>query len=414
MLSHQQVRQIDAKYGCPFYLFDEDAFRGNFDDIVRSFGGRYERFILAYSYKTNYIPYLCNIIKRKGGWAEVVSRLEYDLALKVGQNGRKIIFNGPVKHYEDIELALGKGSTVNLDSWYEVDYITRYAKANPRKKVKIGLRINIALSDQSGSSHIQEQLKTGRFGFFPDAESISRVASVLAKGNVTVNCLHGHTSTTDRSTWCYKVITETLCSIAAKHFPQTVEYINIGGGIFGYVPPQMQLGQTPSFEDYASVVCDVLRNNAWVQRKQPCLVLEPGVAMAANAMAFVTKVIGTKEIQGKAFITVDGSAFNTKPTFHKINLPYEVINKTPTAERQTYSVVGSTCMEKDYILTDITDTKLEKDDYVKINNVGAYTVVLSPPFINPAPAIIVKAGKGYKPIRKKQTLRNMFSNYSFK
>jgi diaminopimelate decarboxylase len=135
--------------------------------------------------------------------------------------------------------------------------------------------------------------------------------------------------------------------------------------------------------------------------------------MVANTLSFATKVIGTKEIRGKAFVTVDGSAFNTKPTFHKINLPYEVIKKTPTGERQTYSVVGSTCMEKDYLLTDITDTKLEKDDYIKIDNVGAYTVVLSPPFINPAPAVLVRHSKGYKAVRKKQSLDNMFGNYSF-
>ena len=46
----------------------------------------------------------------------MVSRLEYDLALKIGQPPDKIIFNGPVKQYEDIELALNNGSIVNLDS----------------------------------------------------------------------------------------------------------------------------------------------------------------------------------------------------------------------------------------------------------------------------------------------------------
>jgi diaminopimelate decarboxylase len=86
---------------------------------------------------------LCRIIKSKGGFAEVVSRLEYDLAIKIGQQPNKIVFNGPVEHYEDIELALENGSIVNLDSWSEIDHVAQYANKNAKKEVKVGLRINI-------------------------------------------------------------------------------------------------------------------------------------------------------------------------------------------------------------------------------------------------------------------------------
>ena len=89
---------------------------------------------MAYSYKTNYTPYLCRIIKSKGGFAEVVSRLEYDLALKVGQKPNKIVFNGPVKCYEDIALALGNKSIVNLDSWTEIDHVAKYARKHPEQR----------------------------------------------------------------------------------------------------------------------------------------------------------------------------------------------------------------------------------------------------------------------------------------
>jgi len=414
MMSHEEIREIEESYGSPFYLFDEKAFRKNYDDIVKAFSSKYDRFILAYSYKTNYIPYLCNIIKAKGGYAEVVSRLEYDLALKIGQEPKKIILNGPVKHYEDIELALKNHSLVNLDSWYEVDYVTEYAKRHPGEEVKVGLRINISLSDESGSSHIQERLSVGRFGFDPDADNIEKVVSSLRSNtNVVINSLHGHTSTGDRSVWCYKIIAETLCNIASACIPETVEYINIGGGIFGYIPPEMRWTDTPSFDDYATVVCDVLRKSAWVKERNPYLVLEPGVAMAANTLSFVTKVVSVKNIRSRIFVVVDGSAFNTKPTFHKINHPYETIKEAPIEEYETYNIVGSTCMEKDYLLTEVSGTKVEVGDYVKIDNVGAYTVVLSPPFINVAPAIIVKDGKTYKAIRKRQLLENMFSNYQF-
>jgi diaminopimelate decarboxylase len=414
MLSHIKIRKIEGQYGSPFYVFDEKAFRKNYDDLVRAFGSKYEKFILAYSYKTNYTPYLCKMVKSMGGFAEVVSRLEYDLALKVGQKPNKIVFNGPVKQYGDIALALKNNSIVNLDSWSEIDLLAEYARKNPNRKIKVGLRINIGMSDKAGLSHIQEHLKTGRFGFDPSDSNMAKVVSRLSRiGSIAVISLHGHTSTADRSVWCYRVITGTLCRIAGKFFPESVEYINIGGGIFGYVPAKMQWTKTPSFNDYANAVCKVLKSNKWVKRRKPILMLEPGIAMVANALSFVTKAVSTKEIRGRVFVTVDGSAYNVKPTFHKINQPYKIIRKARGGKRCVFSVVGSTCMEKDYILTEITDSLPNVGDFIKIDNVGAYTVVLTPPFINPAPAIVVCKGDKFKLIRSMQTLDDIFKNYEF-
>ena len=415
MFSYEEIDTIASQYGSPFYLLDEDAFVANYENIVAAFKSRYDRFILGYSYKTNYIPYLCNIIKERGGYAEVVSRLEYDLALRIGQDPKKIILNGPVKHYEDIELALRNESMVNLDSWYEVEHVAKYARDNRNKRVKIGLRINIGLYDKKGVSHIQERLPVGRFGFAPYDANVSKLVTCLTESdNVVINGLHGHTSTTDRSVWCYRTITETLCDIAARYLADTVEYINVGGGIFGHIPPEMRWTEVPSFDEYADGVCDVLKSSAWVRQREPYLILEPGVAMVANTLSFVTKVVGVKKIRDKVLATVDGSAFNTKPTFHKVNPPCQVIKRRAGRGIGTYSVVGSTCMEKDYLLTEITNTLAEEDDYIKIDNVGAYTVVLTPPFINVAPAIVVKDGRTYKAIRKRQSLEEMFSSYDFR
>jgi diaminopimelate decarboxylase len=118
-------------------------------------------------------------------------------------------------------------------------------------------------------------------------------------------------------------------------------------------------------------------------------------------------------MRGRVFVTVDGSAYNVKPTFHKINLPFQIIRKADSKKRGTFSVVGSTCMEKDYLLTEITDVLPDVGDFIKFDNVGAYTIVLTPPFINPAPAIVVEKSGTFKIIRSKQTLGDMFKNYAF-
>jgi diaminopimelate decarboxylase len=416
MLTYKQIQQIESSYHSPFYLCDGRRFSDNFDRITKAFSSRWSKFILAYSYKTNYIPYLCQIIKAKGGWAEVVSRLEYDLALKIGQSPDKIIFNGPVKQYEDIELALNNGSIVNLDSAYEIEHVLRYARQNSKKTIPIGIRVNIDLTDANGQSHIQNQLPTGRFGFDP-AQIISQFSilnSQLQTHNLKVVSLHGHTSSIGRNLWCYETITKTLCAIAQEYFPKTVQYINIGGGFFGQIPPEMGFGVVPGFDDYAGAICGVLCQNKWAIANQPALIIEPGVAMTANVIGFITKVMGIKTIKNKILVTVDGSAFHVKPTLHARNLPWSLIphdnTKRPSAR---FSVVGATCMEKDYLLTDVEGPLPKEGDAIRIDQAGAYTLVLSPPFIHPAPAIIAVEGDTFKVIRSCQTLDDMFKNYVF-
>jgi diaminopimelate decarboxylase len=90
-----------------------------------------------------------------------------------------------------------------------------------------------------------------------------------------------------------------------------------------------------------------------------------------------------------------------------------VIGKAKREKRGIYSVVGATCMEKDYLLNDIEDVVPERGDYIKIDSVGAYTLVLSPPFINPAPAIVAAKDNAFKLIRSRQTPDEMFKNYIF-
>jgi len=415
LITLSQIQQIESVAQSPFYLCDDAVFSTNYDRIVAAFSACWPQMILAYSYKTNYIPWLCRLVRDKGGWAEVVSRLEYELALKVGQDPAKIIFNGPVKSADDIELALLNNSIVNLDSTAEIEHLRHYAKTYPDSLIPIGLRINMGLNDASGCSQIQNQLPVSRFGFSPAGPEMMYLKQCLqAIPNCQVVSLHGHTSTTSRSLACYQTITRTLCEIAEWHFPQTVQYINIGGGIFGAVPREMGCSETPRFDQYAAVVGEALQTSDWAAATKPTLVVEPGMAMSANVISLVTKVIGIKTIRNRTLVTVDASVFHTKPTQHSRNQPWTLIPASESARRSAvFSVVGSTCMEKDYLLTDVSGPLPQAGDYIQIGQAGAYTVVMSPPFINPAPAIVAPHGEHFKIIRARQTLDDMFKNYYF-
>ena len=63
-----------------YYVFKEKDFIDNYKSFFDTFRKYYSNYQIAYSYKTNYTPYICKLVKELGGYAEVVSKMEYDLA----------------------------------------------------------------------------------------------------------------------------------------------------------------------------------------------------------------------------------------------------------------------------------------------------------------------------------------------
>lgn len=103
-----------------------------------------------------------------------------------------------------------------------------------------------------------------------------------------------------------------------------------------------------------------------------------------------------------------------KPTFHKVNLPYQIIPKEENQKDESdyYDVVGSTCMEKDVVMNHIKINNALVGDFIQIDNVGAYTIVKTPNFINYVPAIIAFNDDGsYKIIRHRQNIDDLLLNY---
>jgi diaminopimelate decarboxylase len=70
-------------------------------------------------------------------------------------------------------------------------------------------------------------------------------------------------------------------------------------------------------------------------------------------------------------------------------------------------------MEKDRLLQEVASVEIERGDFIRIENVGAYTIVLTPPFIHPAPPILVREPQGYVAIRRRQDFNDVFGSYLF-
>ncbi|MFF2446719.1 diaminopimelate decarboxylase [Neobacillus sp. NPDC058068] len=409
MFEYKAINKLEKKLGSPFYILDVDKLRQNYHKIETAFKSRYENFIIGYSYKTNYLPFLCKELSKLGAYAEVVSRLEYDLALKIGEDPKRIIFNGPLKSQDDIHLALKNESTINIDSFYELEFVKEYALHHPNKQINVGLRLNFDIS-YNGQSALQEGYEVSRFGICIENGNLQAGLNELAAlDNIQIAGLHGHFSTRNREIESYRKITQKLCDIAKEYRLDNLDYLDVGGGIYGELPPSFHQN-APSFDDYAEAICQIMNQEFSSYEKKPRLIIEPGMAMVANTFIFIAKVIETKTIREQTFVLVDGSVHNIKPTMHKHNLPMKIIRKSGTAEaKQVFNIVGYTCMEKDYLAHEILSELPEKSDYIIFENVGAYTIVFNPPFIKERPCIAAAEDGEVFIVRKKESIKQFFN-----
>ena len=89
------VSELVREYGSPLFVISEKTIRSTVRRARKAFETRYPKVQFAWSYKTNYLNAVCSIFHQEGSWAEVVSGFEYEKALSLGVDGKKILFNGP-------------------------------------------------------------------------------------------------------------------------------------------------------------------------------------------------------------------------------------------------------------------------------------------------------------------------------
>lgn len=410
LLTHRALRTLSEEHGASFFVLSGERFAANFSSLHRAFTDHYPDVNIGYSYKTNYTPQLCRVAHSLGGYAEVVSEMEYALAKRLDIPGPRIIFNGPYKAWSAFEDAALTGATLNLDNHRDVTMLSAVADKHPDANIAVVLRCNFALHDNGDIS---------RFGMDPDGETFAHALAVIQTApNLRLKGLHCHFP--DRDLDSFGIRAQKMVNLLGHMFPDAPpEVINIGGGYFSNMPDSLRAQfpvQPATFDDYGALVGGIL-SKAFAGKKPPALFLEPGTALVADTQSFYTQVISTKTVRGKHFATVAGSSFDISPTARSRVLPVTAILNEDDPERpaeHAYDVVGYTCIEKD-ILSEGFIAPLKTGDYLRYDNVGSYSVVMRPPFILPANPVLYSdtSGGDLQLIKRRQTTDDVFANFVF-
>lgn len=391
------------KLKTPYYIFFADEFINNYLELENAMRSVYENYQIAYSFKTNYTPAVCSLVKNLGGYAEVVSDMEYQLALKIGFAPEHIVYNGPGKG-DMLEHCLLNGGLLNIDNLGELKKVCDIVRNYPDKKFEIGIRVNYDIGNGLCS----------RFGLdIGNGDFINALNAIEKIDNLSIRGLHFHISRA-RALESWKNRISGMLDLVERYKLDNLQYIDLGSGMYGKLDPELQeqFGHTPSYNEYAAAVAGEMKKYYSNQSNKPMLITEPGTTIISKYFHVFMSVLDIKQIRGKNFALLDGSFHNVGEICGLKKVPMKIIGSPEAKMYKDVEFVGYTCLEQDVIYSGY-DGKLSIGDRVEICNVGGYSIVDKPPFIHPDIPIYMILKDNVTCIKREQMLEDIFAPYVF-
>jgi diaminopimelate decarboxylase len=404
------VKDLLEKYGSPLFVISEKKIRENIRNARRSFETRYPKVQFAWSYKTNYLDAVCRTFHQEGSWAEVVSGFEFAKALHNGVDGTKIIFNGPDKTDDDLEMAIEHGALIHIDHLDEY-YSVKNISEKLGKKAKVAIRVNM----DTGIYPMWD-----RFGFnYENGQAWDALNKIMRTGSMELVGLHTHIGTFMLAPSAYSAAAYKLADLAVgirEKYNHEIKYIDMGGGFASqntlkgaYLPGK---DINPSIDDFAEAITSALINSNFKNEQLPLLILETGRALIDDAAYLLGTVISNKRLSDGRRTTIIDVGVNI--LFTSFWYDHKITPAQPFTQYTEDTVLyGPLCMNIDVIRDHINLPLLNKGDHFVIHHVGAYNMTQWMQFITLRPRIVmIDENKNVHVIRERETLDSLLEKES--
>lgn len=387
----------------PYYVLSLEKLNKNVDSFKSALGKIWPNSKIAYSIKTNSLPWLLDYLRKNHIMAEAVSDEEYQLAVLCGYKDKEIVFNGPIKGERIIRKAINGEAIINIDSKNDLQHVCN-AKLKSLKHIGIRVNLDTNLFDAEDIGYINDGF---RFGFSDKSGELDLVINKLYEiSNIKNFGLHLHCNSITRSLNVYKTIAKYAADLITR-YNLSPAFIDIGGGFFGGVEGK------PTAEQYISVIYNELSGT--VDPKVTKLIIEPGSALIASAIDLHTSVVDIKDTANARIVTTDGSRIHIDPLWKKNKYLYDINKKNITSTMNIHDkqiICGYTCMDHDRIMSINNDIVLNIGDEIVYRKVGAYTTTFGGPFIRYFPDVYIDAEGNKTLIRRMISVEDYFKMQS--
>jgi diaminopimelate decarboxylase len=393
------VEAIAKEVGTPFYLYSSRTLKRHFKAFADAFAEIPH--IICFAVKSNSNIAILKSFANEGGGADIVSGGELYRALQAGVDPARVVYSGVGKRDDEVDYALKTGILMfNIESFQELQVIDERA-GRLGLTAGVGIRVNPDVNPET-HPHISTGLKENKFGINVE-ESLQAYRHAATLKNIDIKGVSCHIGSQITKILPFIDALDRLKSIVRTLRGEgiAIRYLDLGGGL-GISYNQ----ETPPLPaEYARAIIDAAGDLGCT------FVFEPGRVLVGNAGILVTKVLYTKENEGKKFFVVDAGMNDLiRPSLYGSYHRLEPVKKSPR-EEVTADIVGPICETGDFLAKGRQMPALERGDLLAVMSAGAYGFTMASNY-NSRPRVpeIIVHDDTWHVIRKRETYEDLTEN----
>ena len=392
------IQKIAQEVGTPFYCYSQKTLVRHFNVFDSAF--KDVDHLVCFAVKANSNLAVLHELVKAGSGCDIVSGGELYRALKAGCDPKKIVYAGVGKTDEEIEYAIDTGVLMfNVESSQELFAIDAVADRKG-KKAPVALRVNPDVDPQT-HPYISTGLKENKFGFNIE-QAIEEYRLAANMQNIDIIGVHMHIGSQITQIAPFVDALEKALSFVEqlKDSGINLKYINLGGG----------LGIT--YKDEAPPLPDELaREIVPMLKEHDCtIIFEPGRLIAGNAGILVSRVLYTKQNEGKTFYIADaGMNDMMRPALYQAHQTIQPVEQEVMKRKKLeVDVVGPICETGDFLAKDRVMPELKKGELIAVMSAGAYGFTMSSNYNSRRrTAEVLVTGDSYHVVRARESMEDL-------
>lgn len=345
----EHIRRLVAEFGSPLLIVDCQRVRTQYRKLRKALPG----VDLHYALKPLPHPAVVRAIVDEGGWLDLATTGEVQLAASLGIDPARCIHTHPIKRERDIHNALEYGITTFVaDNPDEVRKLRPYAG-------RVALLLRVSFRHPGAVCDLSR-----KFGC--DPEAALELARLAAREGLNVSGLSFHVGSQAADAAKHVEAIEVcarLLAAARRERLGACDTLDIGGGFpIDYTEPAADIGR----------YCAPIRQALARLPKRVRVIAEPGRYLAGPAAIGVATVMGRAQREGHWWYYLDDGVYGSYSgqLYDHARYPLSAMRTGPLLPSV---LAGPTCDGIDVIAEHLQLPRLNIGDLIVGRQMGAYT-----------------------------------------
>ena len=375
LIGDHAATALVAEHGSPLFVYDRQRIGQN---IAHFRAVMPDNVTLHYAVKANPYPPLLTWLATHVDGFDLASGGELATLEKAGGLCVPVSFAGPGKRDSEIEQAIERGVTLNVESEGEASRALAIA-GRLGVTPKLAVRVNPPFALKGAG------MKMGGLAspFGVDANRVPDLARKIVASGAEWRGLHVYAGSQVLRADAIIEMQQAIVALAAdiaREARLSMPHVNLGGG-FGipYAP-----GDSPlDIDAVGRALCETLREAPDILAETH-YAIELGRWLVGEAGVYLTRVIDRKKSGGKTFLVTDGGLQHmlaaTGNFGQLLRRNYPIANASDFSDKQNeeFTVTGCLCTPLDLLGDEVMLPRAKVGDLIAIFCAGAYGLSASP------------------------------------